>query len=124
MRFRRTLRGGRKLSTCLSPLVCLIAAALPVFSSAQQPAMQSTGQITGTVTESDGAVATGATIAPESQLTREQITSKSDGTGFFKFTALLPECSKSPSAQRGSRIGQQLKSFSNRAKTTSWPTSR
>src|SRR5277367_5717566 len=88
MRFRRALRVGRKLSTCVSPLVCLLAAALPIFSPAQQPAVQVTGQITGTVTDSDGAVVTGATIALESQLTNEQNTSKSDGTGFFKFTAL------------------------------------
>jgi hypothetical protein len=78
MRFRQALRVGRKLSTCLSPLVCLFAAALPIFSPA------------GTVTDSDGAVVTGATIALESQLTHEQNTSKSDGTGFFKFTALSP----------------------------------
>jgi hypothetical protein len=90
MRFRRALRGGQKLSTCLSPLVYVFAAALATLSSAQQPAVQATGQITGTVTDSDGAVVTGATIALESQLTREQSTSKSDGTGFFNFTALSP----------------------------------
>jgi hypothetical protein len=90
MRFRRALREDRKLSTCLSPLVCLFAAALPIFPSAQQPAVQATGQITGTVTDSDGAVVTGATIALESQLTHEQNTSKSDDTGFFKFTARSP----------------------------------
>jgi hypothetical protein len=65
MRFRRALRGGRKLSACLSPLVYMFAAALPTFSFAQQPAVQATGQITGTVTDSDGAIVTGATIALE-----------------------------------------------------------
>src|SRR5580692_5418369 len=90
MRFRRALRVGRKLSTCLRPLVCLFAAALPIFSTAQQPAVQATGQITGTVTDSDGAIVTGATIALEIQLTHEQNTSKSDGTGFFNFAALSP----------------------------------
>jgi Carboxypeptidase regulatory-like domain len=88
MRFRRALRGGRKVSTCLSLVACLFAAVLSIFSSAQQPTVQATGQITGTVSDPDGAVVTGATIALENQLTHEQNTSKSDGTGFFKFTAL------------------------------------
>ena len=74
----------------MKPLVCVFAAALTTFSSAQQPAVQATVRITGTVTDSDGAVVTGANIALESQLTHEQNTSKSDGTGFFNFTALSP----------------------------------
>jgi hypothetical protein len=74
----------------LSPLVYVFAAALTTFSSAEQPAVQASGQITGTVSDSDGAVVTAATIALESQLTHEQNTSKSDGTGIFNFTALSP----------------------------------
>ena len=90
MRFRKKTMGRRQLSACRSSFVCLLAVALSTFSSAQQPAVQTTGKITGTVIDSDAAVVTGATIALESELTHEQYTSKSDGTGFFKFTALSP----------------------------------
>ena len=54
---------------------------LPPFPLLNSPAVQATGQITCTVTDSDGAVVTGATIALESQLTHEQNTSRSDGYG-------------------------------------------
>jgi hypothetical protein len=85
MRFRRA-----ELSVFLSPFVCVLAAALTTFSSAQQPAVQTIGQIAGTVTDADGAVVTNANIALESQLNHQQYTSKSDDTGFFNFTAQSP----------------------------------
>jgi Carboxypeptidase regulatory-like domain len=85
MRFRRA-----ELSAFLSPFVCVLAAALTTFSSAQQPAVQTTGQIAGTVTDADGAVVAEANIALENRLNHQQYTSKSDDTGFFNFTALSP----------------------------------
>ena len=71
-------------------VILVFGAALTIFSSAQHPSVQTTGQITGTVTDAEGAVVTGANIVLESQLTHEQYTSKSDGAGFFIFTALSP----------------------------------
>jgi hypothetical protein len=71
-------------------IILVFAAALTAFSSAQQRAVQTTGEITGTVTDADAAVVTGADIVLESQLTHEQYTSISNGTGAFKFTALSP----------------------------------
>ena len=66
------------------------AAAYVTLSSAQLPATQTTGQITGTVTDADGALVPGATIALENRITHEQFTSNSDSKGCFKFTALSP----------------------------------
>jgi hypothetical protein len=64
--------------------------ALTTVSPAQSPAMQRTGQVSGTVKDVDGAVVNGATITLEDELTHEQSTSTSDATGFFKFKTLSP----------------------------------
>jgi len=85
------LAGSRNMRIFrLRTIVLVYAMALTAFSSAQQGAAQTTGQITGTVTDADAAVVTGADLVLESQLTREQYTAKSDSTGAFKFTALSP----------------------------------
>jgi len=63
------------------------------FFLCSTPAEQATGQITGTDTNSDGTIVTGATIALKGQLTLEQNISKSSTSQHC-----LQECSSPPSA--------------------------
>jgi hypothetical protein len=78
-------------SQCLRTIVTLIlGATLTPICNAQQRPGPATGQITGTVKDTDDAVITEAVITLESQTTHEQYRSNSDRAGLFKFTALSP----------------------------------
>src|SRR5271154_178178 len=80
-----------RISQGLRAIIVLVFATVPAtFSSAQQSAVQSTGKISGTVTDADSAVVTGAAIALENEATHEQYTSESDRAGFFRFAAMSP----------------------------------
>lgn len=80
----------RQASRNLTRIVCVLAAAVFLFSSPNAKAQYTTGTIQGTVFDPAGSVVTGAHVTLENTATGETKELRTGGDGIFYFAALLP----------------------------------
>lgn len=71
-------------------LLAVVAIALPVAAQDQNASAPGTGQITGTVTDSNGDTLSGASVLLQSPSLRDSLKLTSDDNGFFAFKQLAP----------------------------------